>query len=390
MISSEHYNGGVKVSTVWRGIDDSSIEEVYYFLFHAVAPHAHALPSVVRIEYVELTIINHLIKECSAQLLCSSDYLPCHRPKATKELEMIEDMFSSDRDKSYLFMIPVSKAAKFPILVKLNTERERFEFAACCFDQEALDKFVRPIAKKFAFHNDYAKEVMFGILYPEGSRLSVKELPLDDAHVKELDISLNYGQEFEKHHTTVLTKLQNNKRGLFIFHGDSGTGKTTYIKFLAHLFGGKRTFIFIPTTNLEMLVSPSLLPVLLEHKDSILVLEDAEKAVVSRESQQGNESLVSTLLNIGDGILGSMLNLSLIVTFNTKKDQIDNALLRKGRLLYEHEFKPLNITDAQRLIKHLGHKDITAQQPMSLADIYNLTEETGHKDADVKQIGFAT
>ena len=229
---------------------------------------------------------------------------------------------------------------------------------------------------------------MFGVLYPEGSRITIKELPLDDAHIQGMDVGLNYGSGFQKHHDTVLSKLQHNKRGLFIFHGQPGTGKTTYIKYLAHLFGGKRMFIFIPTMNLETLVSPQLLPILLDHKDSILVLEDAEKAVVSRENQLGNESLVSTLLNIGDGILGSMLNLSLVVTFNTKKDKIDSALLRKGRLLYEYEFKPLDIPDAKKLITKLGseHK---VTEPMTVADIYNISNETGHQEEEQRKIGFA-
>jgi hypothetical protein len=119
----------------------------------------------------------------------------------------------------------------------------------------------------------------------------------------------------------------------------------------------------------------------------VLVLEDAEKAVVARNNQQGNESLVSALLNIGDGIMGSILNLSMIVSFNTDKENVDEALLRKGRLLYEHSFDKLSKEDSQRLLNKLN-KNYTATEAMSLADIYNVEVETNHKKEEARPIGF--
>ena len=384
MLTHEGVKDKAYVSTMWRGIDDSSIEEVYYFLFHTLVPNTYTLPSVLRIEYVEPAILNHIKKECRGELVCATDCISTSKPKPMDNGDVIEDMIQDD-DKTFLFV--VRGDGKYPILVRLNTDRRKYEFCACSFDNDALNDFVLPIARKFAYRNDYSNEIVFGVLYPEGARLTIKELPLDESYVKKMDLTMSYGEGFVKHHETVLTKLNRNKRGLFILHGSPGTGKTTYIKYLAHQFGGKRMFIFIPTTNLETLVSPSLLPVLLDHRDSILVLEDAEKAVISREHQTGNESLVSTLLNIGDGILGSMLNLSLIVTFNTKKDKIDSALLRKGRLLYEYEFKPLSVSDAQRLIDKLGSK-YKVTEPMTLADIYNISSDTGHMEEQARRIGF--
>jgi hypothetical protein len=385
MMTHENKCSGVGVSTSWRGMDDSSLEEVYFFLFHGLKPNNWTLPSIVSIEYVEPRIINFLKKEHSAKLVCASDFIPTARPKPKTEEEVLEDIFD-EQIRSFLFIVEETNS-KYPILIRLSSERKKMEFTACCFDNEGLKKFVVSLAKKFGYKSDYENEIMFGVLCPEGSRMGIKEFPLNDKHIKGLDLALNYGTDFLAHHNMVTKKLTDNRTGLFIFHGPSGTGKTTYIKYLAHVFGGKRMFIFIPATNLETITSPSLLPVLLDHPDSILVLEDAEKAVVSRDSQTGNESLVSTLLNIGDGILGSMLNLSLIVTFNTRKDEIDKALLRKGRLLYEHEFKSLSIEDAKALVQRLGYSS-EISGPMTLADIYNLTKDTGHVEEKQRRIGF--
>lgn len=386
MMTHEQNLGGVQISTLWRGIDDSSLEEVYYFLYHSLIKDTGILPSIIRIEYVEPKLLNYIKKEFDASLICINDYIPTGRPRPKNEGEVFEDMIT-EQERTYLFSIK-SPNCKYPILIRLASERKKLEFVACSFGNEELNAFVAPLAKKFAYKSDYTNELIFGVLYPEGPRLTIRELPLDDKHVKSLNLELNYGIGFKKHHDIITSKLKDSKRGLFIFHGESGVGKTTYIKYLAHLFGGSRMFIFIPTTNLESLASPALLPVLLDYQNSVLVLEDAEKAVVSRELLTGNESLVSTLLNIGEGILGSMLNLSLIVTFNTKKEEIDKALLRKGRLLYEHEFKSLNKDDAFRLLKELGHERVVSV-PMTLADIYNINADTGHKEEEVKKIGFA-
>ena len=44
------------------------------------------------------------------------------------------------------------------------------------------------------------------------------------------------------------------------------------------------------------------------------------------------------------------------------REKIDNALLRKGRLIAEHKFQTLNITDTNKLLKHFSIFLITEGQ----------------------------
>jgi hypothetical protein len=274
-----------------------------------------------------------------------------------------------------------------PIIIKINFDRDNCFLAASSIDADTLHKVINDINEEFSKKTDYDKNTFFGILMNTGDGIEIKKLPIDDKFSKDLDINLNYGKGFEQHHKNIVEKLESNSNGIFMFHGGIGTGKTTYIKYLAKKFGGKRTFIFIPTTFIDTLTSPNIIPVLLEHPNSVLVLEDAEKAVVSREEGQGNESLVSSLLNIGDGILGSMLNLTIVLTFNTARDNVDKALLRKGRLHYEHAFEKLSIEDAQALVDKLN-KSYKVKEPMNLAEIYNLESDNNHKEKERGKIGF--
>jgi hypothetical protein len=201
-----------------------------------------------------------------------------------------------------------------------------------------------------------------------------------------IDIELNYGEDFKKLHNIIVERLnKDNDSGIIFFHGDIGTGKTTYIKYLTSLVTSKDV-IFVPPSTAESLSEPAIIPFLMDHRNSILIIEDGEKVITDREN--GGSSIgVSNILNLTDGILGDCLNIQILVTFNMKKDKIDKALLRKGRLIAEHKFSNLSVQEANKLLKHLG-KDKMASTPMSLADIYNIDSEDMRVNKNENKIGF--
>ena len=88
-----------------------------------------------------------------------------------------------------------------------------------------------------------------------------------------------------------------------------------------------------------------MIPIFIENPDSIFVIEDAENIVLDRE-RNGNSS-VSALLNISDGLLSDCLNIQIICSFNTDVSKIDNALLRKGRLIAKYDFQDLEVEKAR-------------------------------------------
>lgn len=227
------------------------------------------------------------------------------------------------------------------------------------------------------------KDTMIGILYQQLDSVCIKKLKIDKV---ELDIELNYGKEFVDVHNVIKNKLENNPCGITILRGEVGTGKSSYIKYLAQIID--RLFIFIPVSQISSLVSPSLITTLINNPNSILVIEEAEQAVMSREDNPENGSLVSTILNLGDGLLSSMLKIGIILTFNTHVKNIDKATLRKGRLQAEWEFKNLSIENARRLAKKLGKNPNKIEKEMSLADIYGLDDVNFHKEKEILPIGF--
>lgn len=211
-----------------------------------------------------------------------------------------------------------------------------------------------------------------------------------------LDLELNYGKNFLEIDKKIKERLMEKANGLFMFHGLPGTGKTTYIKYLASQI--KRDFIYIPTTMIEHFTSdPNCLHTLIQKPNSIIILEDAEKAILKRLGDGMDSSAVSSLLNLSDGILNDILKTSVIVTYNCPKQDVDDALKRKGRLQMDYEFTALSIDDAKKLAKKLKYSKKMIEEkitnPMTLNEIYNLEKEVEYygevKKENKKRIGFA-
>jgi len=203
---------------------------------------------------------------------------------------------------------------------------------------------------------------------------------------QKLDIELGYGKGFKPIHEKIIHKLNEPKsKGLVLLHGTPGTGKTHYLKYLASKIKNKRV-LFIPPFLADFITSPEMTPFLIQNAGSVLFIEDAEKVITDRNTGGGNG--VSNILNITDGILSDILNIQIVATFNMDKKKIDEALLRKGRLIAEHKFDALPVEDSQALIEHLGF-DYKTNKPMTLTEIYNLSEvEYKSEDKGRETIGF--
>lgn len=212
-------------------------------------------------------------------------------------------------------------------------------------------------------------------------------------------MDLHYGEGFEIFHKTLLERFSSDSKGLVLFHGDPGTGKTYYIRNLIRdLVKIGKHVIYFPPNMVSHMVSPEIMTFLAsvamdmaeEGKSCVLLLEDAEHLLVTR-GVDGRSDGITNLLNVTDGLLNDMLNIQVIATFNTALKNIDSALLRPERLIARKEFKKLKIKDAQKLVDILGVQT-EIKEDVTLAEIYSRRKKQEvliHEyDSNQKKIGF--
>jgi len=195
-----------------------------------------------------------------------------------------------------------------------------------------------------------------------------------------IDVDKNYNDDFKEPYNKICNIIESeNNASLMLFYGEPGTGKTSLIKHLITKYPEK-DFVFMDGSLLLNASQEKLMSYFLDNQNTIFILEDCEKALMSRD--EGYNPVMTTILNITDGVIADVLGIKLICTFNTNLNKIDKALLRKGRLSCKYEFKKLNKEKASKL---LGEE---VKEDMSLADIYNYKEENDFSKKIERKIGF--
>ncbi len=264
-------------------------------------------------------------------------------------------------------------------LILLDAERDYVEILFS-EGQEEAQEFVSSI-KKFIRRLTISK-ISLVVLDREG--FSLKDLKNKKPA---LQLDKNYNDDLVPLHESLVKTLKTeNSSGLVLFHGVPGTGKSTYIRFISTFV--KKKIIFLSPRMAGNLDDPNFAKLLIENPNSVIIIEDAEDLLISRDTDKN--SGISMLLNLTDGLLGTTLGIQFICTFNTPVTNIDKALLRKGRLIALYEFGPLSLDKARLLLTELGTDDFKVTQPMTLADIYNVSQPEFRLEAKRNPIGFSS
>lgn len=243
-------------------------------------------------------------------------------------------------------------------------------------DEKQLKIFIKEVKSCFRVKENNENKIK--ILFQEGQYTGFKSFDVKEV---EIDIATNYNDDFFPIHTLIEKKLSaKDANGLVILYGDPGTGKTHYLRYLSSVLEKKK--LFIPSNMASSLANPDFLSNLEENKGSVLIIEDADD-ILSRKGD-GNTA-VTNLLNLSDGLLADVLSIQIICTFNSSITVIDDALLRKGRVIAKYEFKALAKEKAQKLSDKLGFKR-TIKEDTKLSDIYNFEAEDFSKRKN--KIGF--
>ncbi len=256
-------------------------------------------------------------------------------------------------------------------------------------DKYGSSEFLGVFRKVSGMYRDRLKKISRTQIYQVCSSQGIYYLK--DAKVdydSRYDFKMLYPDEFMPIADNIDSFIKGGKSGMVILHGLQGSGKTSYIRKLIH-DNPDRRFVYLPMTMAAHLSSPDFVSFLHEKmRDSVVILEDCEQILESRDSGNGGGA-ISTLLNMSDGLLADGLNIQFICTFNAEIGRIDKALLRKGRLIDKYEFGKLGQEKAKALAELIHGSSDFVKGDMSLAEIFNMGSDNHAQEQPArKRIGF--
>lgn len=226
------------------------------------------------------------------------------------------------------------------------------------------------------------------VIVSQGGRLALSSLGNAGVPL----VPYNYNTKVLEDYKLIIKDLKSTSPSgrITILEGEPGTGKTHLVRSML-LDVPDAMFVLVPPDMVASLGGPELLPLLLNYKNSspgpiILILEDADKCLVVRDNL--NINAIQSVLNLGDGILGSLLDLRIIATTNANHLEMEPAVLRAGRLSKRLEVTKLDVLGAITTFKNLlPGVDIPEElstslktdvnSTYSLAEVYALARREG-------------
>jgi SpoVK/Ycf46/Vps4 family AAA+-type ATPase len=209
----------------------------------------------------------------------------------------------------------------------------------------------------------------------------------------------NYEENVSKDTQHILKDLATNSPcgRMIIFDGPPGCGKTYLVRGLLSEIKNAM-FVLIPPDLAGELTNPNLVKTIVSNHDTlggptVFIIEDADKCLASRGPD--NLHILSNILNLSDGIVGSLCDIRVICTTNARSEDIEEAILRPGRLCRRIHIGELTKARGMAIFKRLTGKDLDLSgrrdSTISLAEVYRLARQDGWEPKKVdmtKIVGF--
>lgn len=205
----------------------------------------------------------------------------------------------------------------------------------------------------------------------------------------DISVPLNYRPALESAYPWIgkplgeyINDYLSSEASVLILIGPPGTGKTTFVKNIIQQSGASARV----TYDEKVLNSDDFFVAFIDGRDDILVMEDADAFLASR--QDGN-TMMHKFLNVSDGLI-STIGKKLIFSTNLPNiNDIDSALTRTGRCFDILQFRPLLRDEAQRVLEEAGvNRPLDDGSEFTLAQIFTSQPYASSENKLNRKFGF--
>lgn len=190
-------------------------------------------------------------------------------------------------------------------------------------------------------------------------------------------IDLYFDTDFQGYSKRVVETFLKRPNGIVFFNGETGTGKTTAIRYIINSSYRELSYIFLTHNMFVSLNYPDTLTKLREFynltkRNIVFVFEDCTDYIM--ESENTNSTYSTIFNNLTEGLLNDMIPCSFLLTTNRHADgswAIDKSI--ESRIVSTKEFKSVHINNFLDMVNlNLDgiSRDIKNPEKIKLSEIY--------------------
>lgn len=198
--------------------------------------------------YISYDLVKNKLLENNAEVLFKSSVNKLGIRKEFLLLDntfiLLEGIYAKNMDVFDNLPSEINEKDKFHVIGQITI----------LYPSEDIDKKIVDIIDDYTFKPIYFPTV--GIISRDNSGFYLNEILLEATICK--DLELHYGEGFDKFHEKLMKRLITTNKGISLFHGIHGSGKTTYINrlILDLKEQSNKKIILVPTNMVSYLLIP--------------------------------------------------------------------------------------------------------------------------------------